>query len=274
MEYFEKKIRPLLVNHCQECHGPKKQRGGLRLDSRTAVLKGGDTGTAIVPGQPAQSRLIKAVGYADVNLRMPPKTRLSAEQVADLTAWVKMGAAWPDEAAVQPAGTGEAFPMKERLKHWAWQPVKPVAPPAVRNAAWVRTPIDAFLLAKLEAAGIPPAPPADRRTLLRRVTFDLTGLPPTPEEIDSFLADESPAAYEKVVERLLASPAYGERWGRHWLDLVRFAETLGHEFDFDIADAYQYRDYIVRAFNADLPYDQLVMRTRRRRLAGEAAPPG
>src|SRR5262249_50436536 len=139
---------------------------------------------------------------------------------------------------------------------------------AVRDRDWVRSPVDAFLLAKLEAAGLEPAPPADKRTLLRRVTFDLTGLPPTPQEIDAFLADESPDAYEKVVDRLLASPAYGERWGRHWLDLVRFAETYGHEFDFDIPDAYQYRDYVTRAFNDDVPYDQFV----REHVAGDLLP--
>ncbi len=264
IEFFEKKVRPLLVERCQECHGPTKQRGGLRLDSRAAVLKGGDNGPALVPGDPGGSRMIRAVGYADVGLKMPPKTRLSDEQVADLTAWVKMGAPWPDTGP-RVTTTGGAFPMAERLRHWCWQPIRATAPPSVRDAGWVRNPIDAFLLARLEATGLSPAPPADRRTLLRRVTFDLTGLPPTPEEIEAFLADDSPDAYEKVVDRLLASPAYGERWARHWMDLVRYAETLGHEFDFEIADAYQYRDYLVRAFNADLPYDQLV----REHVAGD-----
>src|SRR5262249_43635415 len=147
---------------------------------------------------------------------------------------------------------------QERRKHWAWQPLQEEPAPSVKRADWLRSPIDAFVLAKLEAKGLSPAPPADKRTLLRRVTYDLTGLPPTLAEIDAFLADTSPDAFAKVVDRLLASPHYGERWGRHWLDLVRYAETCGHEFDFDLPEAYRYRDYVIRAFNADLPYDQFV----------------
>jgi ribosomal protein L37E len=199
---------------------------------------------------------------------MPKRSRLSDEQIADLTAWVARGVPWPAEGPKAGPTGKEAFDLKERMKHWAWQPVKALPPPAVRSQEWVRTPVDVFLLAKLEEAGLTPAAAADKRTLLRRVTSDLTGLPPTPQEIDAFLADDAADAYEKVVDRLLASPAYGERWGRHWLDLVRFAETYGHEFDFDIADAYQYRDYVTRAFNDDVPYDQFV----REHVAGDLLP--
>ncbi|HZT78655.1 MAG TPA: PSD1 and planctomycete cytochrome C domain-containing protein [Gemmataceae bacterium] len=259
LEFFEKRIRPLLVENCHGCHSTgKKQKAHLSLDNRAGLMKGGDTGPAVVPGKPEASLLIKAVRYQDAELRMPPRRKLPDAAIADLTAWVKMGAPWPKEAGPGGGGTKGAFDLRERRKHWCWQPLRVTPPPAVRRPEWVRNPVDAFLLAKLEAAGIQPAPPADKRTLLRRVTFDLTGLPPTPQEIDDFLKDDSPDAYEKVVDRLLASPAYGERWGRHWLDLVRYAETCGHEFDFDLPEAHEYRDYVIRAFNDDVPYDQLV----------------
>jgi hypothetical protein len=260
IEFFEKKIRPLLAENCFRCHSAgKKQKGGLRLDSRQTMLEGGDNGPAIVPGQPAQSLLIKAVGYKDPDLRMPPTSKLADEQIATLIAWVKMGAPWPEAGPRQPRGGPKTFDLQERRKHWAFQPLQKAAPPPVKRKDWLRSPVDAFILARLEANGLSPAGPANKRTLLRRVTYDLTGLPPTPAEIDDFLADDSPTAYEKVVERLLASQHYGERWARHWLDLVRFAETAGHEFDFDLPDAYAYRDYVIRAFNADLPYDRFVI---------------
>jgi cytochrome c553/mono/diheme cytochrome c family protein len=270
VEFFEKKVRPLLVENCQRCHGAAtKQRGNLRLDSRAGVLKGGDDGPAVVPGNPEASLLLKAVRYTDPDLRMPPKGRLSAEQVADLAAWVRMGAPWPDETGARPAGKAlAAFDLHARLRHWSFQPLHVGSPPAVRHADWVRTPVDRFILAKLEAAGLTPAPPADKRTLIRRVTYDLIGLPPTPAEIAAFLADDSPEAFARVVDRLLASPHYGERWGRHWLDLVRFAETCGHEFDIDMPEAYRYRDYVIRAFNDDLPYDRFVTE----QVAGDLLP--
>jgi hypothetical protein len=259
VEFFEKKVRPLLVENCHRCHSAAtKQRGNLLLDSRAGLLKGGDDGPAVLPGDPEKSLLIKAVRYTEAELRMPPKSRLSAEQVADLTAWVRMGAPWPDDAASGAAAARAGFDLQARRKHWAFQPLRPAPVPPVQQTDWPRTPVDRFILARLEAAELAPAPPADRRTLLRRVTYDLTGLPPTPTEMDDFLADQSPDAYEKVVDRLLASPHYGERWARHWLDLVRYAETCGHEFDFDLPEAYRYRDYVVRAFNADLPYDRFV----------------
>ncbi len=269
VEFFEKKIRPLLVENCYRCHSAgQKQKGNLRLDSRAALLQGGDTGPAIVPGRPERSLLLKAVSYTDDDLRMPPRSKLAGPQIADLTAWVKMGAPWPETAAPKTGGPAAAFNLAERRKHWAFQPLHWGPLPAVRRGDWPLSPVDAFLLAGLEAKGLAPAPDADRRTLIRRVTYDLIGLPPTPAEIDAFLADRRPGAYERLVDRLLASPHYGERWGRHWLDLVRFAETHGHEFDFEIPDAYQYRDYVIRAFNADVGYDQLVLE----HVAGDLLP--
>jgi hypothetical protein len=264
VEFFEKKVRPVLVSSCFPCHSADTKRsGGLLLDSRAAMLKGGDKGPAIVPGDPAKSLLVKAINYDD-RPKMPKRGKLPDEQIADLTAWVKMGAPWPDDKNTTVV-TPKPFDLEERKKHWSMQPVAKVAPPRVKDVDWPRNDVDRFVLAALEAKGLRPAAPADRRTWLRRVTFDLIGLPPTPAEIDAFLKDESPEAYEKVVDRLLASPHYGERWGRHWLDLVRFAETSGHEFDFEIPHAYEYRDYVIRAFNADVPYDQFV----REHLAGD-----
>jgi hypothetical protein len=259
IEFFEKEVRPLLAARCQGCHGATKQKGDLRLDSRTAILAGGSTGPAIVPGKPGESLLIDAVNYGDL-YKMPPKSKLPAGEIATLTKWVELGAPWPAHDSPATPGTApRAFNLKERASQWCLQPIRVVTPPAVAHAGWARTPTDAFILAALEAKGLSPAPEADRRTLLRRLTFDLTGLPPTPAEIDAFLADRSADAYDRQVERLLASTAYGERWGRHWLDLVRYAETSGHEFDYELPDAYRYRDYIIRAFNADVPYDQLVI---------------
>ncbi|HEY1376993.1 MAG TPA: DUF1549 domain-containing protein, partial [Gemmataceae bacterium] len=260
-EFFETKVRPILADHCFGCHSATaaKLKGGLRLDSRAGVLRGGDTGPAAVAGDPAKSRLVAAINYTDVDLQMPPKGKLPAPAIADLTAWVKMGLPWPETAVAGASGSVKAFDLQKRkAEHWAWRPVRTAVPPAVRDAAWPLSPVDRFVLAKLEAAALAPAPPADRETLLRRVTFDLTGLPPTPAEQDAFLADPAPDAFAKVVDRLLASPAFGERWGRHWLDLVRYAETRGHEFDYPVPDAHQYRDYVIRALNADVRYDRLV----------------
>ncbi len=260
IEFFEKEVRPLLAQRCQGCHGPEKQKSDLRLDSRAAALAGGLTGPAVVPGKPEESLLVEAIGYGDL-YQMPPKSKLPDQEIATLTKWVRMGAPWPDHGGPRTAGTAASggFDLKARASHWSFQPLQGPEPPAVHDTSWPRTPIDRFLLAKLEAEGLTPAPDADRRTLIRRLTFDLTGLPPTPVEIDAFLNDTSPEAYERLVERLLASPRYGERWARHWLDLVRYAETAGHEFDYDTPDAWRYRDYVIRAFNADLPYDRFVV---------------
>ncbi|MCI0457504.1 MAG: DUF1549 domain-containing protein, partial [Gemmataceae bacterium] len=236
VEFFEKKIRPVLIEHCHGCHSTqaKKVRGGLLLDSRESILKGGDSGPAIVPGEPGKSRLIEAIGYTNTDLQMPPKAKLPDVVIADLTAWVKMGAPWPKDAVVKGGRKYEFDLLQRKREHWAWQPVRAQAPPPVKDVSWPRSPVDHFLLAKLEAKGLAPAPSTDRRTLIRRLSFDLTGLPPTPAEVEAFLAEAAAkpqAAWAKAVDRLLASPHFGERWARHWLDLVRYAESLGHEFD-------------------------------------------
>jgi cytochrome c553 len=261
LEFFEKQVRPLLVKSCFQCHGPDKQRGGLRLDSRAAALTGGDSGSALVPGQPDKSRLVQAVRYASDTLRMPPKEKLSDQQVAVLTAWVKMGAPWPDAGTPTRTASSAGLQITEKDRSfWAFWPVQSVPPPAVKDAAWVRMPLDRFILAELEKKGLHPVPPADRRTLLRRVTFDLIGLPPTPEEIDAFLADHSPDAFARVVDRLLASPHHGERWARHWLDVARYGEDQAHSFKpRKYPDGFRYRDWVVKAFNSDLPYDRFVL---------------
>ena len=263
-EFFEKKVRPILVSRCFDCHsgkladGAKEPKGNLRLDSREGALKGGDTGPAVVPGKLKESLLVDAINYGEL-YQMPPKTRLPAEEVATLTKWVEMGAPWPQSAAEAGTAAAKTFDLAQRkATHWCWQPVKKVAPPAVKNEAWIRQTLDRFILAKLEEKGLSPSAPADKRTLIRRAYFDLIGLPPTPEEVEAFLKDDSPQAFEKVVDGLLNSPHFGERWGRHWLDLVRYAESRGHEFEPNIPNAWQYRDYIIRAFNTDVPYDQLV----------------
>ncbi|HEY7117331.1 MAG TPA: PSD1 and planctomycete cytochrome C domain-containing protein [Tepidisphaeraceae bacterium] len=277
VQFFEARIRPILADHCYGCHsaGAKKLKGKLFLDSREGVLKGGETGAAIVLGRPEQSRMIEAVGYANVDLQMPPKEKLSDRQIADLTAWVKMGAPWGKGANAAAAATTttvtkvDTFNLaKRRASHWCWQPVRVQAAPPVHDTAWPRSDIDRFILARLEANHLHPAPSADRRTLIRRVYFDLIGLPPTPAEVEDFVKDAAPDAFEKVVDRLLASPRFGERWGRHWLDLARYAETMGHEFDFAIPNAWRYRDYVIRAFNADVPYDRFLTE----QIAGDVLP--
>jgi hypothetical protein len=258
MEFFEAKIRPILADNCYPCHSQQsaKIKGGLLLDSREGELKGGDTGPAIKPGDVEQSLLIKAVRYTDDNLRMPPKNKkLAAEQIASLEAWVKMGA--PDPRASH-SGLAKFETIRQRARsHWAFQPVVEPKVPAVKNKGFVRTAVDNFILARLEAAHLRPSPPADKRTLIRRATFDLTGLPPTPAEVAAFATDKSPGAFAKVVDRLLASPRYGERWGRHWLDVARYADTKGYlgEEDRHFPYSYTYRDYVIRSFNQDLPYD-------------------
>lgn len=269
LEFFEKSVRPVLVANCYQCHAKVNEmaQGGMQLDSREGLLKGGKRGAALVPGDPAKSLILHALSYQDSGLKMPPKGKLSAEEIAALTKWVKEGALWPAGSANRAAPVS-SFDIQVRKRHWAWQPLQGVAVPAVKNKSWVRSPIDNFILAKLEEKHLKPAPYADRRTLLRRLTFDLIGLPPTPQEIDTYLADTGPNAYEKVVDRLLASPHYGERWARHWLDLARFAETDGHEFDFEKPNAWMYRDYVVRALNEDLPYNQFVME----QIAGDLLP--
>jgi hypothetical protein len=269
IEFFEKRVRPVLVEQCYSCHsaGAKKIKAGLRVDSRAALLQGGDSGAAIVPGKPDESLLIKSVRYAHQELQMPPKGKLPQAQIDDLVEWIKQGAPWPAETTKSVAG--EVFDVKKRkAEWWCWQAPQAAPLPKVKNAKWGAAPIDRFLLARLEKAGLTPAVPADDRVLLRRLNFDLIGLPPTPAEAETFAREaaiDKRAALERAVDRLLASPQFGERWGRHWLDLVRYAETRGHEFDYQIPNAWQYRDYVVRALNADVPYDQFV----REHLAGD-----
>ena len=257
LAFFENRIRPLVAGSCTECHGPEKQKSGLRLDSREAMIVGGERGPAIAPGDVEGSLLLRAVSYTDEDLRMPPRTRLEPRQIADLTRWIEMGAPAPRGPATAGAPR-EEFDLEARKAHWCFQPVADPAPPAVADGAWPRDPLDRFVLRRIEEAGLVPAPEADRATWIRRVTFDLTGLPPTPPEVQAFLLDASEGAFERVVDRLLASPHFGERWARHWLDLVGYAETRGHEFDHVLPNAWHYRDYLIRAFNADLPYDRLV----------------
>lgn len=266
IEFFEAKIRPMLIDHCYACHSgqAKKLQAGLRLDSRQGMLQGGDSGQAIVPGQSAQSLLIDSVKYE--SFEMPPDQKLPAEDIANLERWIQMGAPWPDEATPSAAVATSEFNLQRRAQeHWAWQPLRPPALPRTRDEAWPRTDLDRFILAKLEEANMAPAPDADRSELLRRLSFDLIGLPPSLDETTSFLQDRSDNAIERLVDRLLQSPHFGERWGRHWLDLVRYAESRGHEFDDDAENAFQYRDYVIRALNTDVPYDQFV----REHIAGD-----
>ncbi len=259
-QFFENKIRPILSQHCYKCHSltSEKVKGGLLLDSREATLKGGDTGPAVMPGDLEKSLLIKAVRYDDADLQMPPKKQLTDEQIADLEQWVKMGAPDPREATV--AQKKWVDPSK---KHWAWQPLSKPAVPEVKNTTWGKTPVDDFIVAKLEEKNLTPNPIADKRTLIRRATFDLIGLPPTPEEVETFVRDESTDAFAKVVDRLLASPHYGERWGRHWLDVARYSDTKGmvkrNREDPHSPYAWTYRDYIIKSFNDDKPYNIFII---------------
>ncbi len=276
LEFFESKIRPILADNCYKCHSSQaaKLKGGLSLEYHESMLRGGDSGPAIVPGNPDKSLLIKAVRYEDADLQMPPKgKKLSDTQIADLTTWVKMGA--PDPRSVGKAGAGAGW-SKDRREHWSFQPIKRISEPEVHDTNWVADPVDSFVLAKLEANGMKPNPPADRRTLIRRATYDLTGLPPTPEEVQDFVEDKSPDAYAKLVDRLLASPQYGERWGRIWLDTARYADTKGdirQNQDVPIYPyAWTYRDYVVKSFNDDKPYNRFVLeQLAADRVQGESA---
>ncbi len=260
LEFFENKVRPVLVNNCFKCHSQEapKLKGGLSVEFREALLKGGETGPAIVPGDPEKSLLIKAVRYADPDLQMPPKDKkLPADQIADLVAWVKMGAPYPklSSSAIASAKTDR--------DHWSFKPVKKSPVPEVKEKDWVATPVDSFIVAKLEENGMKPSPIADKRTLIRRATFDLIGLAPTLKETQDFLDDNSPDAFAKVVDRLLASPQYGERWGRYWLDTARYSDTKGdvkqQQEDFHYPFAWTYRDYVIKSFNDDKPYNKFIV---------------
>jgi len=258
-DFFENKIRPIFVNDCYKCHSQQapKLKGGLSLETRDGWSKGGDTGPAIVPGDPEKSLLIKAVRYTDEDLQMPPKgQKLSDAKIADLEAWVKMGAPDPRTGSVVAAN-------QSPRDHWSFKPIQNPPVPVVQETNWVQTPVDAFILAKLEANGMKPNALADKRTLIRRATFDLIGLPPTTQEVDDFLADNSPDAFAKVVDRLLASPHYGERWGRYWLDVARYSDTKGDvqkiREDYHYPYAWTYRDYVIGALNEDKPFNRFIL---------------
>jgi mono/diheme cytochrome c family protein len=268
--FFEEHIQPLLAEHCYKCHSrqAKNLRGGLRLDSREDWVKGGDNGPVIVPGDPARSLLIQAVRYQG-ELKMPPKARLAQKQIDLLVRWIRMGAPDPRNGTANTA-TGGHLSQGRGRDHWAFRPLRVSPPPLVEDREhWCRTPIDQFILAGLAERGLYPNPAADRRTLIRRAFFDLLGLPPTPEEVAAFLHDPDPNAYEKLLDRLLASPHYGERWACHWMDVARFAESHGYEQDYDRPYAYPYRDFLIQALNEDMPYNQFV----RWQIAGDELAP-
>ena len=270
IDFFEKRIRPILVDNCYNCHSADtNSRGGLRVDDRNGLLNGGDHGAAIVPGKPDESLLLKAVSYTDGKLQMPPKKQLTAEQLADLRKWIGDGAAWPGvaEEAATTTDTPEDY-ARLRRTHWAWQPLASPAVPKVRDTSWPRDDLDRFVLAELEEAKLAPVADADRITLIRRLTFDLTGLPPTPEEIVRFTADDRSDAVARLVDQLLASPNFGERWGRHWLDLARYAESTGPSRNIPYPHAWRYRDYVIDAVNADKPYDVFIQE----QIAGDLLP--
>jgi len=268
---FERTIRPLLIAHCAECHNEFEPENNLRLDTPDGIARGGDTGAVVVPGKPDRSLLIRAVRYTS-KLKMPPDGKLPPQQIAALERWVKEGAVLPGAKIRVRQSTIQGGPRftKEEKAWWSFQPIGDPQPPAVRNRNWVRTPLDQFILARLEARQLGPSPAADKRTLIRRVTFDLIGLPPTPTEVQEFVDDDRPDALVRLVDRLLASPHYGERWGRHWLDVARYADTNGGGFDYVYPHAWHYRDYVVRAFNADKPFDRFLIE----QLAGDLLPVG
>jgi hypothetical protein len=268
LEFFESQIRPLLIKRCFECHGPEvdELEGGLSLASRENALMGGDTGPAIVAGNSKESLLIESINYGDL-YEMPPSSKMPDDEIELFTRWIDMGAPWTPGEKVQESR--QKFDLAQRAAdHWVWRPVVRPDLPGVTQADWSKDELDLFILKKLEARGLHPAADADRPTWLRRVYFDLIGLPPTPDQVAAFVNDNSADAFANVVDELLDSPRFGERWARHWMDLVRYAETCGHEFDYPIPHAYQYRDYLIRAFNQDVPYDQLI----REHLAGDLLP--
>jgi len=274
LDFFESRVRPIFVEHCYKCHsaGAEKLKGELHLDTRDGVLKGGSSGPAILPGDPDKSLLIKAVRYTDPDLQMPPAKgggeKLTPDQIGDLEAWVRMGA--PDPRTNGPAKAGTPY-----TEHWAFKSIIEPPVPAVKNQGWIKTPIDNFVLAKLEAKNIRPNAPADKRTLIRRASFDLLGLPPTSAQTEQFINDASSEAFARVVEQFLDSAQYGERWGRYWLDVARYADTKGYVFEEErrFPYSYTYRDYVVRALNEDLPFDRFVIEQIAADLIGALRPP-
>jgi cytochrome c553 len=280
VEYFEKNVRPVLADNCYRCHSNSatKVRGDLYLDSVSSILKGGEDGPVIMPGDPDHSPLISAIRREDKDTQMPPKQALSEAQVTVIVNWVKMGAPGAKETAPMPGQTiaGAGAPVHDptaeydRLRHqlWSWQPIKTGIAPTGPDQAWARDDIDLYVLAKLEEKDLHPSPDADKITLIRRATFDLIGIQPTPQEVDAFVRDSSPNAFERVVDRLLASPHFGERWGRHWLDVARYAESTGMTRNLPYYYAWRYRDYVIAAFNSDKPYNRFLTE----QLAGDQLP--
>src|ERR1041385_4190615 len=255
-DFFETRVRPILAKNCYGCHTDAKM-GGLQLDTREHALAGGKRGRDIVPGDASKSRLALALSYTDAKLKMPPSGKLSDADIDTLTSWIRDGAVWPAGGKVLPSHYAIT---KEQRAFWAFQPVSDPQPPAVRDAKWPRSDVDRFILAKLESKNLKPAPAADRRSLIRRAYFDLIGLPPTYEEVNAFIADRSPDAFAKVVDHLLASPQYGVRWGRYWLDVARYSDDkLNPTQEEPHPNAFRYRDWVIQAFNEDMPYDKFVM---------------
>lgn len=270
LHFFERNVRPLLLESCTSCHGEEQQEAELRLDSRAAMLEGGDRGPAIIPGNSAESLLILAVLHdEDEDLEMPPELdQLESNKIAALAKWIDDGAPWPADTERIGADTPSDRIDELRESHWSFRPMKRPTPPSVKNNSWPRNDIDHFTLARQEEAGVEATADADRRTLVRRVYFDLIGLPPTTAEVDAFVNDKSDGAYERLIEELLARPEYGQRWGRHWLDVVRYADTAGDASDYPVPEAYKYRNYVIDAFNRDLPYNEFI----REQIAGDLLP--
>src|SRR5436190_1833472 len=267
IDFFEKNIRPVLVANCYQCHSAtaKELKGELRLDTKEGVRKGGESGAILIVGKPDESPIIKALRHED-GLEMPPKEKLPDSVIANFVKWIEIGA--PDPRKANVTTVGAKINVAEAKKFWAFQPPKVVLPPAVKDAAWPKSDIDRYLLAALEAKNLAPVADADRRTLIRRAYFDLIGLPPTPEETETFVSDTDPKAFEKVIDHLLAMPQFGERWGRHWLDIARFGESSSKERNIPYPMAWRYRDYVYDAVAEDKPYDQFV----REQIAGDLLP--
>src|SRR5688572_23350051 len=268
---FDRQIQPIFQRSCIKCHGPEKQKGGLRLDRSKDAMGALDSGKqAIIPAKPNESELVRRVTTADPDDRMPPKSDpLPAAEIQLLRSWIEQGAKWPESKIAGPTTRPEMVVTVDDRQHWSYLPLRTAGIPSVKATGWAKNTIDHFIVAALESKDLRPNPVADRRTLIRRVYFDMLGLPPTPEEVDQFLSDPSPDAYEKLVDRVLASPHYGERWGRHWLDVARYADSDGLESDADRPDAYHYRDFVIRALNDDMSYQTFV----RLQLAGDEYEP-
>ena len=268
-DFFEKNIRPVLVEKCYKCHSTESEKikADLRLDTKSAILKGGISGPSVIPFKPEESLLLKAVRYTDPDLQMPPKQKLTDFEIKNFEIWIKMGAPDPRKDAPDEK-TYAKWTFEDAKEFWSFKPIVSSAPPLTKDHKWPKSEVDSFILAQLQEKRLTPVKDADRRTLIRRATYDLTGLPPTPREIEAFLTDKSPNAFEKVIDRLLSSPAYGEQWGRHWLDVARYADTSGCNSDFPVPTAYRYRNYVIESFNRDKPFDQFI----REQIAGDLLP--